>query len=962
MPAAEGRIGPAAERVLCSALVFLLICGTVAAIAQPALAQSASGVTIAFTLYSPAASVPYGSAAVAVKNSTALAWHLAINGSFPPVNPNSAVYTAVMLVNGTTHALANLTVISKNTAEASGYLILRPGTYALGVDVVQGQVTALVGRPYPQYLTLGQSTIISTTSKTSTTTGSSTASISSKTSTTSTAFTVTVPKKTITTSVTTESSSSSAASTTLSILPTVTVTTLTVTERTTMTSSATVAPSPVSTTAEVSTVTAFTTVTATSTTTATTTSAVPPSPGLVSAVRFGLYRPGETNSSYGTAEVSVSSANSSQLMLDVETTRLATVPTTAQLVVELTVNGTTYDIGTLTPASTVGETFHGLLDLPRGDYRAYVLGIEALSGSTLALVGEPTPQVLVLGSGVVPPLPTALGNYVLTAGADRFVLYASGQTTTADGLAGVGAYNSTTILVSVGVYSIAHLSPSLDYSVVVALNGTAHDVATLHVNSEGGGSAFGSLKARPGVYQVQIQLLSGTSVILVGEPSPQSLRLGASVNPGGGVLVPVANAVRFSMDQPGGSVALGVAYVGVAGDDSAEIKFSVLIYSSAGVPPTAKYDVVLSVNGTTHAAGILRVTSEGTGTASGSVLLPPGSYRIYNVGIEVLSGNSVVLVGEPTPQTLVFHPPAVNPPAPKTFVFSFVSVDGSGVKGRAVAIPYGANLRIYATFGNLTSNAQYTLDLIANGTAYQVGTLVFGDVANVAMQTEVPLSPGTWQVGFVLVANGITVLQSDPVAATIVLGANPRAAPAEAQGSTAIGSNQTVAQSIQQAQDDGTIPVVVQVSGNTTTASLLSPQFSVSLGQAANGVLVTIAGNDIHGSRILLVNFDKPINLRNNALSVTLDNQTVTEASSLTQLFGSPTTPLFVVVGTASGTQLLISIPHFSTHVIQITELPIAAVLSSFVADARVLLAAVLVTTAVFAVIYARRERVFAVL
>jgi len=690
---------------------------------------------------------------------------------------------------------------------------------------------------------------------------------------------------------------------------------------------------------------------------------VPPNIGVLSAVRFAFYRPGETNSSYGAAEVSVSSLNSSRLLFYIETPALPATSAAVHSVVELTVNGTSYDVGALTLVSSGSGTYHGSLNLPRGVYHMYVLGIEILSGSTLVLVGEPTPQVLVLGSGTVPPLPTALGNYILTAGADRFVLYAPGETTTVNGLAGVGVYNSTTILVSVGVYSIARLSPSLEYSVVIILNGTTHVVAALHVNSEGGGSAFGYLKATPGVYDVQIQVLSGTSVVLVGEPSPQSLRLGASVNPGGGTPVPIINAVRFSLVQPGGSVALGVAYVGVAGDNSAEIRFDVLAYSSAGLSTASKYGIVVSVNGTTYTAGILTVANGGTATASGSILLTPGIYRTYNVGIEILSGTSVVLVGEPTPQTLVFHPPVVNPPVQKSFAFSFVSVDGSGVKGKAMVLPQGTDLRIYAVFGNMTSNAQYTLDLIANGTTHQVGSLVFGDVANVEMQTEVALSPGTWEVGFVLVANGITVLQSDPVAATIVLQPNVYPIPVETHSLSTIGGNQTVAQSIQQAQNDGTIPVVIQVSGNTTTASLLNSQFSVSLGQAANGVLVTITGTDVQGSRVLLVNFDRPMDLQDKALSITLDNQTVTEASSLAQLFGSPASPLFVVVSTSSGTQLLISIPHFSTHVIQISELPVVvAALSSFVADARVLLAAVLVTTVVFAVVYARREKVLAVL
>ena len=74
MPRYARRKGASTGRFLSSALVFLLVCGTVAAIAEPALAQSASDITIAFTLYSPSASAPCGTAAVAAKNSTALAW------------------------------------------------------------------------------------------------------------------------------------------------------------------------------------------------------------------------------------------------------------------------------------------------------------------------------------------------------------------------------------------------------------------------------------------------------------------------------------------------------------------------------------------------------------------------------------------------------------------------------------------------------------------------------------------------------------------------------------------------------------------------------------------------------------------------------------------------------------------------------------------------------------------------
>jgi len=200
------------------------------------------------------------------------------------------------------------------------------------------------------------------------------------------------------------------------------------------------------------------------------------------------------------------------------------------------------------------------------------------------------------------------------------------------------------------------------------------------------------VEAAPGVYQVQVQILSGSAVLLVGEPSPQILRLGPSVNPGGGVGVPLINAVRFSLEQPGGSVALGVAYVGVSGDNSAEVRFNVLAYSSAGLSPIAKYGIVVTVNGTSYTAGIMTVNGDGTATASGSVQLPPGNYRTYFVGIEVLSGTSEVLAGEPTPQTLVFHPQVVSPPVQKTLYFTFVAVDGRGSRGRRRSSQSGPTL------------------------------------------------------------------------------------------------------------------------------------------------------------------------------------------------------------------------------------------------------------------------------
>lgn len=100
------------------------------------------------------------------------------------------------------------------------------------------------------------------------------------------------------------------------------------------------------------------------------------------------------------------------------------------------------------------------------------------------------------------------------------------------------------------------------------------------------------------------------------------------------------------------------------------------------------------------------------------------------------------------------------------------------------------------------------------------------------------------------------------------------------------------------------------------------------------------------------------------ALNITLDGVPVAEAASALQVL-SPTPadpPRYVLVATATSIQLLVSIPHFSLHLIQVAGIIIHSIQTSLALDAPLLAGSVLVITLAFAAAYAARKRYFSIL
>jgi len=123
-----------------------------------------------------------------------------------------------------------------------------------------------------------------------------------------------------------------------------------------------------------------------------------------------------------------------------------------------------------------------------------------------------------------------------------------------------------------------------------------------------------------------------------------------------------------------------------------------------------------------------------------------------------------------------------------------------------------------------------------------------------------------------------------------------------------------------------------------------------------NGLVIAISGENVTGPRVLLVNMSKtfPLSLYP-ALNVTLDGQPVAEASSALQVLNpvSSNPPYYVVVATSDSVQLLISIPHFSLHLITVAGVIVHTLEASLELDAPLLLGSIFVITLAFAAAYA---------
>jgi hypothetical protein len=308
-------------------------------------------------------------------------------------------------------------------------------------------------------------------------------------------------------------------------------------------------------------------------------------------------------------------------------------------------------------------------------------------------------------------------------------------------------------------------------------------------------------------------------------------------------------------------------------------------------------------------------------------------------------------------------------------------------------------LNVVLGFQGANPSTAYSAFLVLNGSSIALGSMTTNRGGAAELHSTIQVSPGRYLLGLTIydVSNApdfkasgpVLVMVSDPNTQLAVVVPNagaehPTASTTSASASKGSSTSQSVVTStvtktvttisagsevetqIQDAVDNLTIPATVQVTPLLSSTTVLDSRFSLSVGQqVGNGLVIAISGENVTGPRVLLINMSRtsPLSLYP-SLNVTLDGMPVVEASSALQVLNpTPSDPArYVLVATSNSVQLLVSIPHFSLHLIQVAGQIVHDVQASLALDAPLLVGSIIVITLAFAGAYAARKRYFSIL
>ncbi len=248
-----------------------------------------------------------------------------------------------------------------------------------------------------------------------------------------------------------------------------------------------------------------------------------------------------------------------------------------------------------------------------------------------------------------------------------------------------------------------------------------------------------------------------------------------------------------------------------------------------------------------------------------------------------------------------------------------------------------------------------------------IGTFLTDGNGEGEAQLSTTLVAGTYALGLVLCSNNAPVLVSHPTTIVAVVpqgsGGNGKAGNDQGQNdkvNTVTKSSQDDSE-IRAAMSDKTIPAVISVVNSDVSMNQLDSRFSVSASKlSADGLMISISAQNVTGSRVLLVNLTgsqwSASSLQ--SLKVAFDGAPISQAASLSQIFNSTTTDpaRYIIMLTSSGLQLLVSIPHFSLHTIQL--IPTAVPTTGFTSLDATILGVALVAFAALSVVYLKRTKV----
>ncbi len=437
-----------------------------------------------------------------------------------------------------------------------------------------------------------------------------------------------------------------------------------------------------------------------------------------------------------------------------------------------------------------------------------------------------------------------------------------------------------------------------------------------------------------------------------------------------------------------------------------------------GESPSSIYQLVLSVNGSARTIGTYVTNANGGGSFVASTFLGTGRFVLSMTVTDDSSFNqpTVVLQSDPTTFTVNAYsgsttttettsPAAIETPkgpqwtfklSPSTIVnvpsgYKFAS---SGTVVVSLETQYSI-LDVEIGFEDANPSTTYNAALILNGTSENLGTMTTSKSGGALLHSSIQVTPGRYLLGIEVFdvsdipefnANGpVLVMVSSPnTELAVIVPPNGESSSTSTSASTSGGNSSStstttvtrvattisagtqVQDQIRSAVSNLTIPATIQVTPLSSSTDVLDSRFSLSVGQqAGNGLVIAISGQNVTGPRVLLINMSRtsPLALYP-ALNVTLDGQPVVEATSALQVLNPVATnpPMYVLVATSDSIQLLVSIPHFSLHLIQVAGEIVHTVVSTLALDAPILVGSIIVITLAFAGAYAARKRYFSVL
>ena len=579
-------------------------------------------------------------------------------------------------------------------------------------------------------------------------------------------------------------------------------------------------------------------------------------------------------------------------------------------------NGTGTFSGSATFLSAVGPTSAHASALYQIAVRLYYQGQVPAGCFSLDLVGLPFP-VIISGTGSSSVSTTSIGSTVSTVSVTATHTEKTNKTTSSSSTSSsttTSTYTGSTV--SANVSSQGHLNfklVSLPTSLLLPsplnypfISGTANVTVSgnvLHVS-------------------VAMAVYSASRYVVKLRANQDNITLGTLTTEGGG-----SGYLEADAQLDNGTYLIGFSvYLGVAATALTAVSSLVAVSSPLAEP------LVIGSGGSTTTTTTATTTqpSSTTSTSTETATQPQNNFTYFNLNLVNIA----------------------NIPSAYERGSGTVDIDLSG-----------GVMDVSVQLDRANPSTTYTVVLLLGSSNITLGTFVTNHDGNAELDSQVPVGEGTYSTS-VLVYD-----DSSFNSRTLVMsgGNGPVSITSSSTTTTELQTQKpsievVAAGSIAAAVASGTIPAEVQISSTGQQLDIIDHNFSVSVGRVSDtGVAITVSGENVTGPRTFLITINGSMAQRitSGSFEILFDGQQISEAASISAVLdpqaGAPAT--YAVVQTSGGVQLLVAVPHFSTHVIEILGVSFQSVQSFLEVSLPVLITAILFVTLVFGAIYASRRR-----